>query len=84
MDAALKVAVVLVAVAEAAFIAMFAAMALSGDAWGIARAMALILVVPFLIFTLPALALLRSRRPRLAALVIAVSTAAMYAAWRFA
>jgi hypothetical protein len=78
------VAVLVVAFAQAAFIGLFAAMSLSGDSLGIARAMALILAVPFLVFTVPALVLLRRGRPDLAGCVVALSAAAMYVAWRFA
>jgi hypothetical protein len=84
VDAAFKLSVVLVALAEAAFIGLFAVFALSGDTLGIARAMALILAVPFVVFTVPALLLLRRGRPRLAAFVVALSAAVTYAVWRFA
>lgn len=84
MDAALRVAVVLVAIAEAAFIGLFAVLSLTGDGFGIARAMALLLAVPFLVFTVPALLLLPRGRPRPAALVVALSGLATWAAWRFA
>ena len=84
MDAALRIAVLLVAIAEAAFIGLFALFSLSGDGFGIARAMALLLAAPFVVFTVPALLLLWRGRPRPAALIVALSGVATYAAWRFA
>lgn len=84
MDAALHIAVLLVAIAEAAFIGLFAVLSLTGDGFGVARAMALLLAVPFLVFTVPALLLLRRGRSRPAALAVALSGLATCAAWRFA
>ena len=84
MDAALRIAVLLVAAGEAVFIALFAVLSLSGDRLGIARAMALLLAAPFLVFTVPALLLLWRGRPKPAALVVALSGIATYGAWRFA
>lgn len=84
MDAALRIAVLLVAIAEAAFIGLFAVLSLTGDGFGVARAMALLLTVPFLVFTVPALLLLRRGRSRPAALAVALSGLATCAAWRFA
>jgi len=46
--------------------------------------MALLLTVPFLVFTVPALLLLRRGRSRPAALAVALSGLATCAAWRFA
>jgi hypothetical protein len=50
-----RILVVITAVLQALAIGLFAAFALSGDAWGIARGMALLLSIPFVTLTLPAL-----------------------------
>jgi hypothetical protein len=54
MATILRTFVVLSAALQAALIALFAFAALEGDDWGIARAMALLLAVPFLAFAGPA------------------------------
>ena len=84
MQVAVRIAVLVVALAEAALIALFAVFALTGDSLGIARAMMLILAVPFVVFTVPALLLLRRGRWGLAGVIVALSGVATYAAWRFA
>lgn len=73
-----------VALLEATAIAAFAAFALSGDAWGIARAMALLLAVPFVLLTAPALALVWRGRLRTGALLAAASVAVTLVAWALA
>jgi hypothetical protein len=80
----MTILVVLVAVLQAVAIAMFMVFAMTGDPWGIARAMALLLSGPFVALTVPALLLLRSGRRRLAILVAVLSAATTWLAWRFA
>ena len=78
------VLVVGTALIQATAVAMFAVLSLQGDGLGIARAMALILAGPFVLFTLPAVFLLRSRGPRLAAALALLSLAASAAIWTLA
>jgi hypothetical protein len=73
--------VVLIAVLEGGFAALFAALSLSGDSLGIARAMALGLSLPFAFLTLPALVVLRPRRPGAATLMALLSVPATCAIW---
>jgi hypothetical protein len=73
-----------VAVLQAAAIAIFVFFALTGDSWGIARAMALLLSVPFVVLTVPALLLLKTGWPRSAGLVAVLSAATTWLAWHFA
>jgi hypothetical protein len=74
----------LIAAVEAFAIGAFAIAAMSGDEWGIARAVALLLTVPFVCLTLPALLLVSRGYGRSAALLAVLSVAAMGLAWRFA
>jgi hypothetical protein len=69
MATALRWFVILSAVLQAALIGLFATAALQGDEWGIARAMALLLMVPFLVFVGPALWLMKRNRLYMAASV---------------
>jgi hypothetical protein len=85
MQGALRILVVAIALPEAGLIGFFALGSLSGDSWGIMRAMALLLGAPFLLFTVPALVLARRDRALpLAAGLALLSVAATYLAWRFA
>ena len=72
---ALRAVVVLVAALEAGAIALFVAFAFSGDTWGIARAVALLLALPFAALTIPALVLIQTGGPRAAAWLAAFSLA---------
>lgn len=76
--------VVVIAVVESLIIGLFVALALSGDDWGIARAVAAVLAVPFTCLTLPALVLLRAGKSRAAAALAVASVPALWLGWRFA
>jgi hypothetical protein len=80
----MRILVIVIALLQGGLIGLFALFALQGDAWGIARAMALLLSLPFVVLTVPAVLLLRSGRLRLAALIAALSAAVTWMAWRFA
>lgn len=80
----MKIVVVVVAAIQVAAVGLFAVFALSGDSWGIARAMAMLLGLPFLAFTVPALILMRKGYLTLAASVAVASLIATALAWRFA
>jgi hypothetical protein len=85
MRGALRLLVLAIALAEACLIGFFALGSLSGDSLGILRAMALLLGVPFLLLTAPALVLAtRDRAVPLAGGLALLSVAATYLAWRFA
>lgn len=81
---ALRAVVVLVAALEAGAIALFVAFAFSGDTWGIARAMALLLALPFAALTIPALVLIQTGRPRAATWLAAFSLAVTCLSWLLA
>jgi hypothetical protein len=76
--------IIAIAGAQAALIGLFAAFAASGDAWGIARAMALLLSLPFVALSVPALGLMWKGYPKAAALLALLSAAVTWAAWAFA
>ncbi|HEX8168217.1 MAG TPA: hypothetical protein VF601_20815 [Beijerinckiaceae bacterium] len=81
---AYAVAVLGIAAVQGFFIAAFACFALAGDSWGIARALALGLSLPFVLLTVPALAALRKGRARLALALAVLSFTAFWLLWRFA
>ena len=62
-------------------LALFAVLAMSGDEWGIARAMFFLLAVPFALSTVPALILTWLGRLRLAAILIALSIPLIWMFW---
>ena len=76
--------VLLVAGVQAFFIAVFVFFSLTGDSLGIARALALLLSLPFVIVTVPALVLLRRNRAGAAAGLVLLSLAVFWLLWRFA
>ena len=76
--------VLLVAGVQAFFIAVFVFFSLTGDSLGIARALALLLALPFAAFTVPALVLLRRDRGRTASGLALLSLAVFWLLWRFA
>ena len=76
--------VIAIALLQAGVIGLFAVFAASGDAWGIARAMALLLSIPFVVLSVPVLALLWKGYRRAAATFALLSLAATWAAWAFA
>ena len=78
---ALRLLVLLIAAGEAAFLGLFAVMAISGDEWGIARAMFFLLAIPFALSTVPALVLTWLGRLRLAALFIGLSIPLIWLCW---
>ena len=78
---ALRLLVILVAAVDAAFLGIFAVAAMSGDEWGIARAMFFLLAIPFALSTVPALILTWLGRLRLAALFIALSVPLIWLSW---
>ena len=80
----MKFLVIVIAVLQAAFIAMFAALAVSGDSWGIARAVALLLSIPFVCLTVPALILTWKGDRRTGAMLAVLSLVDPWAAWSFA
>jgi hypothetical protein len=77
----LRALVCVIAGLEALLIAMFAVFSLSGDSLGIARAMALLLSVPFVALTGPALLLMARGRLGLAAALALASLAATALSW---
>lgn len=77
----LRLLVIGVAAVEAAFLGIFAVTAMSGDEWGIARAMFFLLAIPFAVSTVPALILTWLGRLRLAALFIALSLPLIWLFW---
>ncbi len=77
----LRAFVILIAIAQAVFVGIFVAAALSGDAWGIARAVALLLGTVYLLTTGPALILMWYGRVRSAAFIVSASTFLMSVAW---
>jgi len=85
MRGALRLLVLAIALAEAGLIGFFALGSLSGDSLGILRTMALLLCVPFLLLTAPALVLAtRDHAVPLAGGLALLSVAATYLAWRLA
>lgn len=76
--------VVVIALLEGVLVALFGAFALAGDSWGIARAMALGLSMPFASLTLPALVLLHRDWPRAATLMAVLSVPVTWAVWALA
>jgi hypothetical protein len=78
---ALRLLIILIAAVEAAFLGIFAVAAMSGDEWGIARAMFFLLAIPFALSTVPALILAWLGRLRLAALFIALSLPLIWLSW---
>lgn len=80
----MRVVVMVIVAAQAAMIAVFAAFAVSGDPWRIARAVALLLSVPFLALSMPALVLMWKGHKRIAAIVAVLSLISTWTAWTFA
>ena len=80
----MKFIVLAIATIQVAAVALFGLFALSGDSWGIARAMAMLLALPFVAFTVPAVILMRNGYPRLAASLAVISIMGTWFAWRFA
>ena len=76
--------VVIIAVLEGAFVALFAALSLTGDSLGIARAMTFGLSLPLAFLTLPALVISRLGRPGAATLMALLSVPATWASWLLA
>jgi hypothetical protein len=82
---AMRLAITGIVVLQAAVIAVFfAAFAASGDSWGIARAVALLLSVPFLVLSMPALVLMWKGHTRTAAMVALLSLVSTWIVWAFA
>jgi hypothetical protein len=79
-----RAVVLLVAGVQVFFIAAFGYFALSNDSWGIARALALGLSLPFVALTVPALVLLWRHWVRTALALALLSLAAFWLLWRFA
>ena len=73
-----------IAVVELLAIGLFAAAAITGDDWGIARAMASLLAVPFIGLTVPGLLLLRRGHRRSAAALAIASVPVTGLLWRLA
>jgi hypothetical protein len=77
--------VLLLALPQACFVGFFALLAVSEDSWGIFRALALLLSLPFLLLTVPALVLAKKGRALPLAIGLALlSPLVTYLAWRFA
>ena len=80
----MRVVIAVIVVVQAAVIAVFAAFAVSGDSWGIARGVALLLSVPFLSLSLPALLLMWRGFRRAAAMVAVLSLISTWIVWAYA
>ena len=76
--------VLLVAGVQVFFIVAFVCFALTGDSLGIARALALLLSLPFVALTVPALVLLWRHWFRTALGLALMSLAVFWLLWRFA
>jgi hypothetical protein len=77
----MKVLVIVIALVQ---VGLFAGFAESGDSWGIARAMALLLSIPFVVLTAPAVVLLWRGYATAAGILALFSLATTWAAWAFA
>jgi hypothetical protein len=80
----MRVVVAVIVVVQAAVIAVFAAFAVSGDSWGIARGVALLLSVPFLGLSMPALLLMWKGFRRAAAMIAVLSLVSTWVLWAYA
>ena len=83
-DRSMRVLVIAIVLLQAGLIGLFAAFAASGDAWGIARALALLLSLPFVMLSVPALVLMWMGHANAAGLLALLSLAVTWAAWAFA
>jgi hypothetical protein len=81
MTTVLRAFVSLAAILQAAIVGMFALAALEGDDWGIARAVALLLLVPFIVLTGGALILAARGHLHGATAITLLSFVLMWLAW---